>query len=115
MISADAIEPGDFQLVTPLGTVSTSAVADQTLGDGGVAYFLGVISNGSGDFTTASIQPGSGVPSASYFFVLDDVTVATVAAVPEPGSLVHLASLLASYALVRIWRLRRPSPNGTAP
>jgi hypothetical protein len=72
-------------------SVGLDAAAGTLLSDGvSVAYFLGLISDGTA-FTTATLEPGPLAGGGYFFFNVDDVTTSPTPSVPEPSALALLA------------------------
>ncbi len=85
LISSDPLLAGEVTLTTPQGGVSNTTNFT-TLGDGGLAYFLGFTSSTAFPaFTLAS--PGGGF----FVFNIDDITT-EVAPVPAPSALLLFGS-----------------------
>ncbi|HJV63002.1 MAG TPA: PEP-CTERM sorting domain-containing protein [Albitalea sp.] len=85
LITGSDAQAGDLQLSVASGSVFNSATPDTLVSDG-QAFFLGLVESDPGQgFTTATV---SGIPSGDAFlaFSADDITSATVSAVPEPSS-----------------------------
>ena len=81
----DPMFDGDILLSAGALTASLEAAAvEETLTDGGVVYFLGLIDT-TASFTSASV---STVGGGFFFYNVDDITTAVV---PEPGTFVMLA------------------------
>jgi hypothetical protein len=80
-VTGDPLYAGDIHLVTSAGTALNADTVNITLGDGGLAYYLGLTSTNS--FTSAAIQFD---PQAvgTFLYNVDDITIA---AVPLPGAL----------------------------
>ena len=70
-ISGDPLVAGDIILATPVGTASNSATIDRSMPDGGVAYYIGLISEQS--FTSVDIQFS---PDAveTFLYDVDDIS-----------------------------------------
>src|SRR5260370_26077924 len=81
-VTGDTLLAGDIRLVTPLGIATNSVAPDQLLAGGTKAYFVGLVSRGSGLFSGAPVQYGPGTTGA-FFYNADDLSIA---AVPEPRS-----------------------------
>jgi hypothetical protein len=108
-VTGDTLLAGDIRLVTPLGTATNSATPDQLLAGGTKAYYVGLVSQGSGLFSGASVQYGPGTTGA-FFYNADDLSIASV---PEPGSLVLVLTALAAAGATdaaRRFRARRAGP-----
>ena len=81
----DPMFDGDILLSAGALTASLEAAAvEETLPDGGVVYFLGLIDT-TASFTNASV---STIGGGFFFYNVDDITTAVV---PEPGTFVMLA------------------------
>ena len=100
VITSDPTLAGEIQLVTPVGTVLGSATEETRLGDGGIVYFLGLISDTP--FSSATLESAND-GEINFAYNVDDVTMAA----PEPGTPVSLAAAAALLALTAI-RWRRP-------
>ena len=105
LITSDPLFAGDVRLDTSAGAVENISYTDPdpyTLADGGIVYFLGIVSD-TLPFTEARVRYGAGVED---FFVynVDDITTVSAAAtpVPEPASL-----LLVTSGLAALWARRR--------
>ncbi len=94
-ITSDPALGGEIQVVTSAGTASNSATANGVLPDGGITYFVGLISTDS--FTGAGVRfVADG--EVNFAFNIDDLTYA----VPEPTTLtLWLAALAAMLAGTR--------------
>jgi hypothetical protein len=103
-ISSDPLFAGDIRLVTSLETASNAGTENLILGDGGLAYFVGLVSGTAFD----GVDVGYGPDVTGQFFVynVDDITTASTAVTPaaEPSSIVLAA--LAAALLVRVRRAR---------
>ena len=76
----------DFQLTASGGSVFNLGAPQQTLGDGGGVFFLGIID--AAGFDSASLV-SFGDPDAPFFrFLIDDITTTAATPVPEPATLV---------------------------
>lgn len=88
-ITPDQMFNDDFRLVAGGNTASLAANARTLVGNfSGVnyyAYFLGVVENIG--FSSASLEYGSAVSGGPFLYNVDDITVA---AIPEPSTLVLL-------------------------
>lgn len=99
VITSDPTVTNEIRLVTPVGIVG-SGIAETTLPDGGIVYFVGLVSTTA--FSTAELEFA---PDAKINFTynVDDVTLA----VPEPpGGLAGPAGLVALLVLYEL-RSRR--------
>ncbi len=96
-ITGDPTFAGDIQLITGVGTALNSAVEELTLADGGLAYFLGLTSDSS--FSSAMIRFDP-LSIGAILYNVDDITTATVSAVPVPGTLLLFISGLLGSAFV---------------
>lgn len=81
-VSGDPLFNGDIQLITSSGTALNSDVIDVTLGDGGLAYYVGLISDTA--FNSASIQFDVAAEGA-FLYSVDDITTST-SVVPVPAA-----------------------------
>lgn len=79
-ITGDPLLAGDIHLVTSAGTALNASTVNITLGDGGLAYYLGLVSTNG--FTSASIQFDPGAVG-TFLYNVDDITTAPV---PLPGT-----------------------------
>src|SRR3989344_4857066 len=79
-VSGDPLYAGDIHLVTSAGTALNASTVNITLGDGGLAYYLGLVSTNS--FTSAAIQFDPGAVG-TFLYNVDDITTAVV---PLPGT-----------------------------
>ncbi len=96
-VTSDPLFSGDILLETPVETVLNSELKEDVLADGGIVYFLGLVSPGSA-FDTAHIRFDSVAPG-TFLFNVDDIVTA---AVPEPGT-----TILMVVALFGLRRLRK--------
>ena len=74
-VSGDPLFAGDISLVTSAGNASNSATIDVTLTDGGLAYYIGLISDQA--FSSASIQFDAGAVE-TFLYSVDDITTTAV-------------------------------------
>ena len=104
-ITSDSALAGEIQLVTAEGTAGNSATPASVLGDGGIAYFVGLTS--TVPFSTAQIRfQDDG--EVNFAFNVDDIQFT----VPEPTTLVlWLAALSACLAGGGAPRRPRAKPN----
>ena len=95
---------GDFELTAGAGSVFNDGTPETTLGDGGEAFFLGIIDTDG--FTTAMLESFDPQQVGLFEFTVDDITTAAApAAVPEPGSMALFGvGLLAMAARRRVSR-----------
>ena len=92
VVSTDALLDGDIRLTVSGMPVSLVSAATQiNLGAGGLAWFLGIQSNDSSTFSSASITTHGG--GGAFRYTLDDLVSTT--AVPEPNSFCLIAIGLA--------------------
>lgn len=103
VISSDPLFAGDIRLVTAAGTVENSATEYDTLGDGGLVYFLGFVSDGL-PFNEVQVRYGAGTAD-NFVYNVDDITTVTAVPVPEVSSLLLTTTGLA--ALGARWRSTR--------
>jgi hypothetical protein len=103
ILGGNSFDAGTFTLNIGVGTAVNSALQDTTLGDGTLAYYLGITS--TTPFSSATISPTTlgGVGSGPEWNI-DDITTATAngtspTPTPEPGTFVLMATFLG--ALVR--------------
>jgi hypothetical protein len=101
-ISSDELFAGDIVLTTPIGTAE-NGTAPQTLADGGLAYFIGIVSETT-PFSVADVTYGPAVTDTFFLYNVDDITTVTDAAapIPEPSTI-----LLTSPVLAVMWMRRR--------
>lgn len=78
LVSGDVLLAGDVEIQTASGNAPNGGVVDQVLPDGGLAYFIGLISDDAFDEALLRFDGGD-----NFFFNLDDLTYV----VPEPGGL----------------------------
>lgn len=100
LITGSDAQAGDLELSVAGGSVFNSASADTLVSDG-QAFYLGLVeSDPTLGFSTATIH---GVPSGGAFlaFSADDITSATVSAVPEPETYVLMLAGLGAMACLR--------------
>lgn len=97
-ITADTMFNDDIVLTVDGFSVGLDASGGVDLGDGGFAYYLGVIDSMS-TFTDASITADGGAGGPFFFYSVDDITTATTTAVPEPSSLL-LTSIVGALACI---------------
>ena len=95
VVGGEPLFTNDIELVTGAGSAFNSDVVDVAFGDGGLAYYIGLVSDQS--FTTASIQFDPLAEGASLYSV-DDITTAVV---PLPGALWLFGSGLAGLLISR--------------
>ena len=95
VVTSDAALASEILLISSVGTAGNSATQEATLGDGGLAYFLGIVSDTSFSSVTLDFASDGQV---NFVYNVDDV----ITAVPEPGSALLLAGgLLALHACGR--------------
>jgi hypothetical protein len=98
-ITGDPLINGDIHLVTSVGTALNSSIVDISLDDGGMAYYIGLISDTA--FSSAAIQYDAG-GGGNFLFNVDDITTS---AVPIPGAIWLFGSGL--LGLIGISRRRK--------
>jgi hypothetical protein len=92
-ISSDPLLEDDIRLVTSAETAQNAGVENEVLTDGGLAYFVGIVS--STPFPSAQIRYGPGVTGINFIYNVDDIsTVAGVTVIPEPSGFVLAASVV---------------------
>lgn len=74
-ITGDPLINGDIQVVTSSGTAVNSSVVNISLADGGLAYYIGLVSDTQ--FTSAAIQYDAG-SGGNFLFNVDDITTSVV-------------------------------------
>ena len=84
LVSGDPLVAGDVVLETVVGDAPNGALQEQTLADGGLVYFLGLVSTDPFDTVLLRYDGGD-----HFFFNLDDLTWS----VPESPGLGCLAAL----------------------
>ncbi len=102
VVTTDSLIDGDFELTAGAALALNSATEEETLGDGGIVYFIGLIDDDG--FTTATLESFDDV--GFYEYNVDDITIAGEPAppvgdppppdgdpgptnpVPEPGTMV---------------------------
>jgi hypothetical protein len=92
-ITSDAALASEILLATPVGTAGNSATPFAVLPDGGIAYFVGLVSTGL--FSTAQVDVAADGES-NFAFNVDDITTA----VPEPNTGALVALGLGVFGLV---------------
>jgi hypothetical protein len=90
----DGLVEGDIEIRTDAGIVSNAATPFGELDDGGLVYFLGLVSDGA-PFSDATIGYGEAVTDIFFEYNVDDIT--TVRVVPEPSALAFASMLLGAY------------------
>lgn len=90
-ITSDYVLEGEIQLITDAGTAYIDSAVYTVLGDGGIAYFLGLTS----DTLFSSVTIGFGDTDINFVYNVDDIT--TASSVPVPASI-----LLLGYGLLGI-------------
>ena len=98
----------DIKLTVGSFTVGLDASAiQQTLGDGGDVYFLGIIKSMS-SFTNADVTAFGGAGGPFFFYNVDDITTSSATlVVPEPSSLTLLGIGALGLIAYRSRRRRR--------
>jgi len=80
-VSGDPLFASDIELVTSAGSAFNGDIVDVTFGDGGLAYYIGLISGQS--FSSASIAFNP-LAEGAFLYSVDDITTTVV---PLPGAL----------------------------
>ena len=93
-VTSDPAAVGEIQLITSVGTALGSGTAEAVLVDGGIVYFLGLVS--TSPFASALIDFADDA-AVNFAYNVDDI----ITAVPEPGTLVLLGAGLAATGLRR--------------
>jgi cysteine-rich repeat protein len=92
VVTSDPPVAGEILLVTPHGKVPGAATPAATLEDGGLVYFLGLVSDTPFDRAVLAFDSDGEV---NFVHTIDDVRY-----VPEPGSWLSLSSTLAGLWLL---------------
>jgi hypothetical protein len=100
-VSGDPLFANDIELVTASGSAFNSDTVDVSFGDGGLAYYIGLISDTQ--FSSASIQFDPSAEGA-FLYSVDDITTAVV---PIPGAIWLFISGLLGFTGLRT--KRKPS------
>jgi hypothetical protein len=87
IVSSDPLLAGDIELITSIGTATNAALEQTVLSDGGLVYFIGLVSNAL-PFASAQVRYGPAVTGINFLYTVDDITTVTAAQVPEPAMLV---------------------------
>jgi hypothetical protein len=85
VVTSDAALASEVLLTTAAGTAPNSDTEEAILGDGGLAYFVGLVSDTS--FSSATLEFADD-GEVNFVYNVDDV----ITAVPEPGTLALLAA-----------------------
>ena len=80
IVSGDPLLAGDVSLDTSAGSALNSDVVDVTLGDGGLAYYIGLMSDTA--FTSADLTFDAEAVE-KFLYSVDDITTSVV---PIPGA-----------------------------
>jgi hypothetical protein len=94
VITSDPVLAGEIQLITSSGTALGSGVAETTLPDGGIVYFLGLV---SADLFSAATLTFADDGEINFAFNVDDI----IRAIPEPTTGILLSLGLVSFAILR--------------
>lgn len=80
-VSGDPLFANDIELVTSAGSAFNGDIVDVTFGDGGLAYYIGLISDQSFSSTSIAFNP---LAEGAFLYSVDDITTAVV---PLPAAL----------------------------
>jgi hypothetical protein len=109
-ISSDPLLDDDIRLLTSAETAQNAGVENEVLVDGGLAYFVGIVS--SIPFSSAQIRYGPGVTGINFVYNVDDISmVGGVTAIPEPSGFV-LAALVVGFTWQVLRRAARRQRRG---
>lgn len=99
VITSDAAAADEILLMTSVGTAYNSATQETTLGDGGIVYFVGLISDTL--FSSATLEFADDA-EINFVYNVDDI----VTAIPEPGTFVLLGAALLGLTVMGRRHLR---------
>lgn len=98
-ITGDPLFANDIELITPFGSVFNSDVEELVLADGGLAYYLGVVS----DDAFSSVDIGFALDGeVNFLYNVDDITISAVPLPPALGLFAMGLASLAGWRRVRV-------------